>query len=69
MKYTADLPHPVRCTTRTRRRSAASALIAFHWSSRLLPGQRLQMALRLEAQCAVVGLAQCRLAHAVLSLF
>src|SRR5690606_13153254 len=33
-KYTADLPHPVRCTTRARRRSAASARMAVHWSSR-----------------------------------
>src|SRR6266566_2598766 len=34
MKYTADLPQPVRCTTSARRRSATSARIAVHWSSR-----------------------------------
>ncbi len=34
MKYTADLPQPVRWTSRTRRRSATSARIACHWSSR-----------------------------------
>ncbi len=34
MKYTADLPHPVRCTTSARLRSATSAWIAVHWSSR-----------------------------------
>ena len=33
-KYTADLPQPVRCTTSARRRSATSAAIAVHWSSR-----------------------------------
>jgi hypothetical protein len=33
-KYTADLPHPVRCTTSARRRSRTSASIAVHWSSR-----------------------------------
>src|ERR1700733_148587 len=33
-KYTADFPHPVRCTTKARRRSATRALIAVHWSSR-----------------------------------
>lgn len=33
-KYTADLPHPVRWTTRARRFSATSASIARHWSSR-----------------------------------
>src|SRR5215831_14179318 len=33
-KYTADLPQPVRCTTRTRRRPVTSSLIAVHWSSR-----------------------------------
>src|SRR5580658_2880792 len=33
-KYTADLPHPVRCTTSARTRSATSARIAVHWSSR-----------------------------------
>src|SRR4051812_14233243 len=34
MKYTADLPHPVRCTTSARRRCTTSASIAVHWSSR-----------------------------------
>ena len=33
-KYTADLPHPVRCTTNARLRSATSACTATHWSSR-----------------------------------
>ena len=33
-KYTADLPHPVRCTTSARRFSATRARIAVHWSSR-----------------------------------
>lgn len=33
-KYTADLPQPVRWTTRARRLSATSASIARHWSSR-----------------------------------
>jgi hypothetical protein len=33
-KYTADLPQPVRCTTRARRRSTTRAWIAVHWSSR-----------------------------------
>ena len=33
MKYTADLPHPVRCTTRARRRCTTSASMAVHWSS------------------------------------
>src|SRR5580693_8621509 len=33
-KYTADFPHPVRCTTSARRRAATRALIAVHWSSR-----------------------------------
>ena len=33
-KYTADLPHPVRCTTSARRRSTTSARIAAHWSGR-----------------------------------
>ena len=35
-KYTADFPHPVRCTTSARRRAATRALIAVHWSSRSL---------------------------------
>ena len=34
MKYTADLPQPVRCTTRARRRCTTSASMAVHWSSR-----------------------------------
>src|SRR5690625_1542847 len=33
-KYTADLPHPVRCTTRARRWWATRAWMAVHWSSR-----------------------------------
>ena len=33
-KYTADLPHPVRCTTNARRRCTTRAWIAVHWSSR-----------------------------------
>src|SRR5437588_5752566 len=33
-KYTADLPHPVRCTTSARLRLATSASIAVHWSRR-----------------------------------
>src|ERR1700733_12082764 len=33
-KYTADLPHPVRCTTSARRFSSPRARIAVHWSSR-----------------------------------
>lgn len=33
-KCTADLSHPVCCTTRARRRSATSASIAGQWSSR-----------------------------------
>ena len=37
-KYTADLPQPVRCTTRARRLSATSASIARHWSSRSRAG-------------------------------
>ena len=35
-KYTADFPHPVRCTTSARRRAPTRALIAVHWSSRNL---------------------------------
>ena len=34
MKYTADLPHPVRWTRRTRRRSATTASIASRWPGR-----------------------------------
>src|SRR5258708_31511268 len=34
VKYTADLPHPVRCTTSARLRSETRARIAVHWSSR-----------------------------------
>src|ERR1700722_9476612 len=34
VKYTADLPQPVRCTTSARRCSATRAWIAVHWSSR-----------------------------------
>ena len=34
MKYTADLPHPVRCTTSARLRCTTSASMAVHWSSR-----------------------------------
>src|SRR5258705_3964505 len=34
MKYTADLPQPVRCTTRACRRCTTRASIAVHWSSR-----------------------------------
>ena len=37
-KYTADLPHPVRCTTSARRRCTTSAWIAVHWSSRSRAG-------------------------------
>jgi hypothetical protein len=41
MKYTADLPRPVRCTMSARRRSATSALIGGPLvlaQSRLSPG-------------------------------
>ncbi len=34
MKYTADLPQPVRWTTRALRRPATRVWIAVHWSSR-----------------------------------
>ena len=34
MKYTADLPQPVRCTTSIRSRRLTSPSIARHWSSR-----------------------------------
>src|SRR5258708_24950437 len=34
VKYTADLPHPVRCTTSARLRSETRARIAVHWASR-----------------------------------
>ena len=40
MKYTADLPQPVRCTTSARRRSGTRARIADHWSSRSGPPRR-----------------------------
>ena len=33
-KYTADLPHPVRCTTNARCRPCTRASTAVHWSSR-----------------------------------
>lgn len=39
-KYTADFPHPVRCTTRARRCSATRAWIAVHWSSRRTASSR-----------------------------
>ena len=33
-KYTADLPHPVRCTTSARRRWSTSVSMASYWPSR-----------------------------------
>ena len=52
MKYTADLPQPVRCTTSARRRCTTNASIAVHWSSRSVgrgPGQLFEDRLRVAA--------------------
>ncbi len=46
-KYTADFPHPVRCTTRARRCSTTSASIAAHWSSRNATSSRPTSARRI----------------------
>ncbi len=62
-KYTADLPRPVRCTMSTRRRSATSALIAVHWSSRSRDS-RPASACRRRAACEAQG----RLVHIVHAL-
>ena len=64
-KYTADLPQPVRWTTRARR-PATSALIAVHWSSRsraAVAGQRLQSLLGVGPEAR--GVRRCAAGSAV----
>src|SRR5215203_3216966 len=54
MKYTADLPQPVRCTTRACRRCTTRASIAVHWSSRKFAAD--------PASCSRIACARARVA-------
>ncbi len=66
-KYTADLPHPVRCTTSARRRPSTSASIASNcpsWNSASSRPTRVRRTSRAWARTGIVEVMRSTLPHA-----